>query len=246
MKKNLSRLAPLALFAVMALPLNASGYVIGPTSPGKWGNPLLGTGATVTWSLMGGNVSCGLLASGCTTTALDAFLPSGFMTEIRHAFDAWSAVANINFVQVPDDGAAFDSTTASGDIRIGALPLDGANSMLAFSFFPPLNGNSGAGDIFLDYSEPWKIGFGGSGYDVFQVVTHEIGHAIGLDHVTGVSALMNPWYSEAVRGLQADDIAGVRFLYGPRAPIPEPASMALFTLGLLGVGLQRLWRRRRD
>lgn len=237
-------LSGLALVAALGVPLCASAYVLGPTSPGKWGDPQYGTGATVTWSLMGGGVSCEAVFLGCSTTALGAFLPGGFLTEIRSAFDAWSKVANIKFVQVEDDGAAFNATTRSGDIRIGAHHVDGPRDTLAFSYFPPFNGLSAAGDIFLDTSEKWKIGFGGNGYDVFQVVTHEIGHSLGLEHTPRTDALMNAFYTERFRGPQADDIAGMRFLYGVR-PIPEPSALAMFGLGVVGVALRRRGQARR-
>ncbi|WP_066341054.1 matrixin family metalloprotease [Azohydromonas lata] len=237
-------LSSLALMAALAVPLSASAYVLGPTSPGKWGSPEYGTGATVTWSVMGGGVSCEAAFLGCSTTALGAFLPGGFLTEIRSAFDAWSKVANIKFVQVADDGAAFNAATRSGDIRIGAHFVDGSAGTLAYSYFPPVNGLSAAGDIFMDTAERWKIGFGGNGYDVFQVVTHEIGHSLGLEHTPRTDALMNAFYTERFRGLQADDIAGARFLYGVR-PIPEPSALALFGLGVVGVALRRRQAQRR-
>ncbi len=40
-------------------PLANDPFVLGPTTPGKWGPAALGTGATVTWSLMSTGVSCG-------------------------------------------------------------------------------------------------------------------------------------------------------------------------------------------
>jgi hypothetical protein len=228
-----------ALAALLAVPLSASAYVLGPTTPGKWGSPIHGTPATVTWSVMGGGVSCEAEFAGCSTTSLGAFLPNGYLDQIQLAFNAWSKVAGLSFKQVADDGAAFDAATRSGDIRIGAHRVDGTLGTLAYSYFPPVNGLSAAGDIFLDTAEHWSIGFDGPGHDVFQVVSHEIGHTIGLDHVTGVVALMNPYYSEAFRGPQADDIAGARFLYGPPHPIPEPAATLLFAVGLAGVAAQR-------
>ncbi len=236
MKKTL---VCVALSALVSVPLLASAYELGPTSPGKWGSPTYGTPATVTWSLMAGGVSCELEFAGCKTTALDSFMPTGYLEQIQLAFAAWSKVAGLTFKQVADDGAAFNAPTASGDIRIGAHTVDGALGTLAFTYFPPINGYSAAGDLFLDTAENWAIGFEGPGHDVFQVVTHEIGHAIGLGHVTGVQALMNPVYSEAFRGPQADDIAGARFLYGPPAPIPEPAPLLLFAAGLAGVAVRR-------
>jgi hypothetical protein len=41
------------------------------------------------------------------------------------------------------------------------------------------------------------------------VLTHELGHVVGLDHVDDPSQLMNPQASEAVSTLQAGDLAGL-------------------------------------
>ena len=52
-----------------------------------------------------------------------------------------------------------------------------------------------------------------------QVILHEMGHALGLDHSADPSAVMAPSVSfaqcsAAARPLQGDDIAGVQFIYG--------------------------------
>jgi len=220
----------------------SSEYVLGPTSPGKWGPPAMGTGATVTWSLMATGTSCASEFVGCTISALSDFMPVGFMTAINAAFNAWSSVANITFVQVPDDGAAFNAATSSGDIRLGGHAMDGAGGTLAHGFYPPANGLTAAGDIHFDTGDAWKLGFGGPGFDLFQVMAHELGHAIGLHHTAVPGSLMNPFYSEAFSGPQADDIAGAQFIYGTAvtSEVPEPATFALLGLALAAtVGARR-------
>lgn len=244
MLKN--RLVQSALACLLALPTLASAYVLGPTTPGKWGNPTLGTGATITWSLTG-TIDCSAESAGMSCTALSTFMPSGFEAQIQAAFNAWSAVANLTFVQVVDNGVAFNAAGTNADIRISGHTFDGASGTLAHGFFPPANGATAAGDIHFDTAENWVTSFGAGGIDIFQVMAHELGHSLGLDHSTVPGSLMNPFYSEAFSGPQADDIAGMQALYGaPAARLPEPASIALVGLSLLGLGVQRrmAWRRR--
>lgn len=215
-----------------------SEFVLGPTSPGKWGGATMGSpGGTVTWSLMATGTSCAADFSGCVITALADFMPGGFLTQIQAAFSAWSAVANIQFVQVADDGAPFNAATTSGAIRLGGHVFDGSGGTLAHGFYPPSNGLTAAGDIHFDIGDSWKIGFGGPGFDIFQVAAHEIGHAIGLDHSAVAGSLMNPFYSEAFAGPQTDDIGGAQFIYGNA--IPEPGTLVILGIALAATAASR-------
>lgn len=222
--------------SAIAWPFAAADFSLGPTTPGKWGGPAMGTpGGLVTWSLMPTGTPGAPEGVG-PYIALADFMPVGFLAEITAAFAAWSAVADIDFMMVPDGGEPFNDPGISGHIRIGGHAFDGVGGTLAHGYFPPANGLTAAGDIHFDTAELWKIGFGGPGFDIFQVMAHEIGHAIGLDHTAVPGSLMNPFYTEAFAGPQADDIAGAVFIYGAAdidepAPVPEPSTWLLFGVG---------------
>lgn len=237
-----SALCKFALIGALAVPMAASAYVLGPTTPGKWGNPAMGTGATVSWSYMSTGVSCADDFAGCSISSLADFMPAGFGTRIQAAFDAWSAVANLTFVFVAaDNGVAFNAAGTNADIRIGGHAFDGPGDTLAHGFFPPNNGNTAAGDIHFDIAESWSLAPAPGSFDIFQVMAHELGHALGLDHTNVANSLLNPFYSTALLGPQADDIAGMQFIYGApvTANVPEPTTLALVGLALLGLSLRR-------
>lgn len=210
--------------------MQAQAYVLGPTNPGKWGPPTLGTGANVTWSLMANGVSCAAENAGCTISAL----PAAFVPQIQAAFDAWEAVANINFTQVADSNAAYNAPGATGDIRIGMHAFDGAFGVLAHGYYPPNNGSSAAGDVHFDSAENWNTTQDASPSTIwiFMVALHEIGHAIGLNHTNVPNSVMNAFYNESLTGLQADDIAGAQALYGLPQAVPVPAAIWLMASGL--------------
>ena len=236
-----------SVYAPSATMPDSDPFVLGPTGPGKWGPSAFGTGATVTWSLMPTGVSCAAEFGGCTNSHLSSYMPAAYKPQIVAAFAAWSAVANLTFVEVADSGSGFPFNSAggtAGDIRIGGHTFDGAGSTLAHAYYPPVNGATAAGDIHFDIADAWKIGFGGPGFDIFQVSAHEIGHSIGLAHTDAPGSLMNPFYTEAISGPQANDIAGAVFLYGAPSVVPLPAALPLFGSALFLMGLMG-WRQRK-
>lgn len=186
----------------------------------KWGaSQALGTpGGVVTWSLAGAGVGgvrdafgeggAGSFTSD-NTVAARSVLNFSAVAALNQAFDAWSQHADITFVQIADNGADFGSSRVA-DIRIGFGEIDGADGgTLGVGYFP---GRSAiAGDILFDADE---FRFFASRFNFLAVATHEIGHAIGLEHISGVEALMNPFIGDTARPL-ADDIQGVRQIYGP-------------------------------
>jgi hypothetical protein len=183
-------------------------------------------GGTVSYSYMANGVGLGTHVTDEGSNVAISSLPtysSCFLFEISGAFAAWSAVADIQFVQVADNGLPFNQSGASGDIRIGAHTFDGGSGTLAHGYFPPPNGASAAGDVHFDRQENWSCVPGSGLIDIGIVAAHEIGHAIGLNHEATLTALMNAFYNPARTMPIADDIDGATNIYGPAVPVtPTP------------------------
>jgi hypothetical protein len=152
------------------------------------------------------------------TYAYSEFTPDLTQAQVRsaitQAFGLWSAVTPLTFSEVaigssPDIIIRF----VAGDHGDGSN-FDGPSGILAHAFYPPPNGGDIAGDTHFDEAEVWTISTPPTGIDLVSVAAHEFGHAIGLAHSTVSTALMYPYYSGAHRFLDADDIAGIRSLYG--------------------------------
>jgi hypothetical protein len=143
---------------------------------------------------------------------------SGVRGEIERAFREWERYGNIRFTEGQKESAARTLAIkfAAGSHGDG-YPFDGAGKVLAHTFYPsPPNSEPIAGDMHFDGSEPWSLG---TYVDLYSVVLHETGHALGLGHSDQPGAVMYPYY-KLVSGLAADDIAGVRALYGTPSATP--------------------------
>jgi hypothetical protein len=147
---------------------------------------------------------------------------------ISRALDEWSKYARVSFSYTDQVTARknlnilFASATHGDD-----FPFDGPGRVLAHTFFPnPPNPEPIAGDLHLDADESWQAGID---IDLFSVVLHELGHALGLGHADNPSAVMYPYYRR-VTGLAMVDIAAVQTLYAPGSGLPAPAEPLVITV----------------
>ncbi|KAF5177293.1 Metalloendoproteinase 4-mmp [Thalictrum thalictroides] len=101
----------------------------------------------------------------------------------------------------------------SGDHGDGE-PFDGVLGVLGHAFSPQ------SGRFHLDAAETWAIDLGSEkamdAVDLESVMTHEIGHVLGLAHSSVQEAVMYPSLSPRTKkvNLRLDDVKGVQALYG--------------------------------
>lgn len=136
---------------------------------------------------------------------------SAFRSALAEAFQRWRDVADIAFVAV--------ETGRQPDIVIGEQGEPGgfAFTNVALAEGPGAGARSIVGaSICLNPERRWKVGYDGdlAVYDLVHTLTHEIGHAIGLDHPGARGQLMSFRYSEDHVGLTEGDKLGAIAIYG--------------------------------
>ncbi len=176
----------------------------GGTANLKWNNDVRGAASNdITWSL---NLAGLNMVAGATLAQ--------FTQAVNDAFDTWAAVAGLSF--------RFVSGLEGSDIDIDVAPLSGGTIGVAnTSFFPNDDDGNGLVEIFdsnisMDQNETWTVGGNGGSFTFFQVILHEIGHSLGLDHFNVSDSIMNASANNGSRTLGADDIAGIQDLYGEK------------------------------
>jgi hypothetical protein len=170
----------------------------------KWGDPFYGRG--------GGTVTFGFDPSFYAALDTSSFSIGAFEVAAESVFETWASVADIDFMPMGP------STTA--DITIAMANLPGTQLGTALTSFFPLAGVDQvvSSIVTLDADRLWSP-FGEIGFNFFNVLLHEVGHSLGLDHPDDPNQVMYAFYTnDQTLSLGAGDIAGMEFIYGPALP----------------------------
>jgi hypothetical protein len=212
-----------------------------------WESTTLGATPTVTWGFADTGSECRIGTDDTCVNAgtvnditeiIPGETPGVIFREADRAFNTWSDVANISF----------EFATDNPDILLGGHSIDGradgaTRNTLAHTFRNILNAGTNNEifnfvDIHFDTDDIFNLTADeteanpGSGF-FFNFLTHEIGHALGLDHEEDVNSIMMGLVPNRPEGLQADDIAGIQEIYGaPVTAVPLPAAVWMMLSGL--------------
>ena len=185
----------------------------------KWGAAALGQGAgPVTYGFVRSPTSFPGARNCPTVVPADGIAAAADVDRRRfealaaEAFYLWSAAANIAFRparagEIPD--ILIGAQGSPHGIAFADVWSDRAR---AVSGVAPLT----TATICLNPTVAWTDNGGVPGaLDLRTVLTHEIGHAIGLDHPGPTGALMGFANQGSIERLMPGDVAGARALYGP-------------------------------
>ncbi|KAM7433599.1 the peptidase M10A [Porites harrisoni] len=133
----------------------------------------------------------------------------------QKALQYWSDVSGLSFSTASSSSAAdikisFGAATHGGSSESTCpYPFDGEGGVLAHAYYPS------DGRAHFDEDEEFTDNTP-QGINLLWVATHEFGHSLGIGHSDVKGAIMYPYYTGYVEGMElhSDDIAAIQYLYG--------------------------------
>ena len=166
----------------------------------KWGDPI--------WGRPGGTLTFAFDPSFYAGLQLGAGSLGQAEVTARLALETWAQVADIDFAHAPA-GAEADITFAMA-VQSG----DTIGTALTTFFDLPVIDQVVSSVVTLNAARTWSP-FGDTGLNFYNVILHEVGHSLGLDHPVDPAQVMYEFYlDDATLRLAAGDRAGIDFIYG--------------------------------
>ncbi|XP_029958969.1 matrix metalloproteinase-17b [Salarias fasciatus] len=139
---------------------------------------------------------------------------------VFYALRVWAEPTPLEFHEVGSPEAADLQIDFLHGYHGDGYPFDGVGGAVGHAFFP--SDPTRAGGVHLDAEEEWAFRQPASeGTDLFTVLVHELGHALGLAHSSSRHSVMRPYYQgpagdPLLYRLGAQDLEHITQLYGKR------------------------------
>lgn len=162
------------------------------------------------WGIKTVTVSHNMAVTGMTNLTAQQIIDA-----YQAAVDAWNAVCGLRLEVVTWSGPKMSNIWARASV------INGRGGTLAWSYLP--NDDSGASTRLeqrFDPNENWNKQY------LQAVACHELGHALGLDHINSQSALLYPYARQNIYTPQPLDIAQVVKRYGKPTSTPVTTTTA--------------------
>ncbi len=156
-----------------------------------------------------------------------------WQTEVARAFQTWAVETNLNIGVRTDRDDGFGTIGLPsedprfGEFRIGAFPQ--SDTVLANAVPYTAAAGTWSGDLLLNSNVDYVLGDWSSGTpsnvegtELFSVLLHEAGNALGLADNNLPQSVMYQTYNGPKGQLSAADKTAIRALYGTRRDIYEP------------------------
>lgn len=129
-------------------------------------------------------------------------------TLFENAWISWQLVADIRCEMADSPEGA--------NVLITSVSIDGAGNVLADATVGAGRGSFFPMTIRVDNNEQWTA-------NKFQgVITHEIGHMLGLTHSSVNGQLMDPFYQQGIIEPQSEDTQRIQAIWGPSKGVIPP------------------------
>ena len=164
--------------------------------------------ASISWSFETQNLAAD------ASEPFSSTIGAAFQSTVVAAFARWASVSGLVFTQVAD--------TAQAAIRIGFGSFISTGELGETDFH--YSGGIIANDTILRLLDPriapislnpdgTTLAYQQFGVTLFQVLLHEIGHALGLAHTTDPATIMYPYAPSLTTDLGTGDVEGINTLY---------------------------------
>jgi len=157
---------------------------------------------------------------------------SDVIVAVRNALEHWAKATDVQFLEASSTAQTISPHNAGDRINLITVSAENASAFRSSEsprrtrVFYDSGGAIVEADIAINPNQPFSTDGTPGTYDLESTFTHEIGHLLGLEHSAIIGATMQP--RQAMNGvyglpaftqrtLSADDVAGVRALYGARA-----------------------------